>query len=238
MFPNNEYANLIQELHAEVPVVNPSLLACDFGNLQREIERLEQAGTKILHLDIMDGHFVPNLSIGVPVVEAIRKITKLPLDVHLMLDNPEKYLTAFRNAGADFLTVHIEVHPDPSEILQQIRQLGALPGLALNPPTPAETILPYLHLCDLVLTMSVMPGFGGQRFDENVLEKVRAFRAAVDEKHLQTLLSIDGGVNEDTIARCFRAGVHLLVAGTAVFKANDYRDQMARLRNLAREKVT
>ena len=219
----------IQKLISEVPTVNPSLLAADFGNLEQEIKRLEAGGAKVLHLDIMDGHFVPNISIGVPIVESIRKITQLPLDVHLMLDNPENFIGPFRKAGADFLTIHIEVHPDPREILDKIQHLGAVPGLAINPPTPAEKLLPYLDLCSLVLSMSVMPGFGGQKFDATVLDKVRIFKQNAKKS---MLLSMDGGVNEETIASCAAAGANLFVAGTAVFKANDYGEQMKKLLSL------
>ncbi len=220
---------MIPKLLTSTPLINPSLLAADFGNLEREIRRLEAGGTKILHLDIMDGHFVPNLSIGVPVVEAIRKITELPLDVHLMLDNADKFLVPFRKAGADFLTVHIEVYPDPRSILDEIRRLGAGPGIAINPPTPADTVVPYLKECSLVLTMSVMPGFGGQTFDPVALEKIRTFRKLTGPDFL---LSVDGGVNEQTIARCAAAGANLLVAGTAVFQADDYGTQLAYLQSL------
>ena len=219
-----------QKLIPEVPTVNPSLLAADFGNIEREIKRLEEGGAKVLHLDIMDGHFVPNISIGVPIVESIRKITQLPLDVHLMLDNPERFIGPFRKAGADFLTIHIEVHPDPRSILDEIRRLGAVPGLAINPPTPPEKLLPYLDYCSIVLSMSVMPGFGGQKFDQTVLEKVRLFR---QNSKTPMLLSIDGGVNEETIASCAAAGANLFVAGTAVFKADDYGTQMKKLLSLA-----
>ena len=220
---------MLQRLLTSVPLVNPSLLAADFGNLASEIHRLESGGAKILHLDIMDGHFVPNLSIGVPVVEAIRKITDLPLDVHLMLDNANRFLVPFRKAGADFLTVHIEVYPDPRPILDEIRSLGAVPGLAINPPTPAEAVVPYLDDCSLVLTMSVMPGFGGQEFDPSALDKIRRFRDLVGPDFL---LSVDGGVNEETLARCASAGANLFVAGTAVFQAADYGRQMQYLRSL------
>ena len=220
---------MLQELLTSTPLINPSLLAADFGNLEREIRRLESGGAKILHLDIMDGHFVPNLSIGVPVVEAIRKITELPLDVHLMLDNADRFLIPFRKAGADFVTVHIEVYPDPRAILDEIRSLGAEPGLAINPPTPAEAVVPYMNECSLVLTMSVMPGFGGQEFDPVALDKIRMFRNLAGPDFP---LSVDGGVNEETIARCATAGANLFVAGTAVFDADDYGKQMRYLKSL------
>jgi len=221
-----KFIPMLQELHTSAPLINPSLLAADFRNLEREIRRLEVGGAKILHLDIMDGHFVPNLSIGVPVVEAIRKITELPLDVHLMLDNADRFLVPFRQVGADFLTIHIEVYPDPRPVLDEIRSLGAQPGLAINPPTPAEAVIPYLNECSLVLTMSVMPGFGGREFDPTALEKIRMFR---DKVGPEFLLSVDGGVNEKTIARCAAAGANLFVAGTAVFQADDYGKQIQHL---------
>lgn len=226
--------SLIQDLLANQPVINPSLLAADFTKLGSEIRHLEEAGAQILHLDIMDGHFVPNLSMGIPIVESIRKITDLPLDVHLMLDNPADFLVPFRKAGADLLTVHIEVLPDPRPVLERIRNLGAIPGLSLNPPTPLETVLPFLEYCDLLLNMSVMPGFGGQTFDRTVLEKIRVLDTYKERTGAELVLSIDGGMNEETIGEAAKAGTNLLVAGTAIFKANDYMTQMPLLRNLAR----
>ena len=221
----------VADLVAQSPVMNPSLLAADFGNLEREIRRVEQAGARILHLDIMDGHFVPNLSIGVPVVEAVRQITELPLDVHLMLAEPHKYVKPFREAGADIITVHIEVLNDPRPLLEEIRQLGAAAGLASNPPTPIAQLAPFIRYADLVLTMSVMPGFGGQSFDPVALEKIAFIR---DHATPNTLISVDGGVNENTIVACAKAGANLFVAGTAVFSTVDYAEQMRRLADLAR----
>ncbi|MDR1959881.1 MAG: ribulose-phosphate 3-epimerase [Planctomycetaceae bacterium] len=214
------------------PVINPSILAADFAHLEDEIRKVEAAGAEILHLDIMDGHFVPNLSIGIPVVEAIRRITQLPLDVHLMLSEPAKYVKAFRKAGADILTVPIEVLDDPRPLLDEIRTLGAAAGLAHNPPTPIEKLSPFLKDCELVLTMSVMPGFGGQLFTESVLEKVRYIRENTDSG---TLISIDGGINLQTVVRAAEAGCHLFVAGTAIFGAEDYTVRMRELRRQANE---
>ena len=216
------------ELAAKCPLINPSLLAADFGNLEREIRRVEQAGAQILHLDIMDGHFVPNLSIGVPVVAAVRRMTELPLDVHLMLSEPQKYVKPFREAGADLITVHIEVLDDPRPLLDEIRRLGAAAGLAHNPPTPMEKTAPFLRDADLVLTMSVMPGFGGQAFEPVALKKIAFIREHADP---DTLISVDGGVNESTIADCARAGANLFVAGTAIFAATDYSERMRFLGN-------
>ncbi|MCL2624512.1 MAG: ribulose-phosphate 3-epimerase [Planctomycetaceae bacterium] len=216
------------ELAAKCPLINPSLLAADFGNLEREIRRVEQAGAQILHLDIMDGHFVPNLSIGVPVVAAVRRMTELPLDVHLMLSEPQKYVKPFREAGADLITVHIEVLDDPRPLLDEIRRLGAAAGLAHNPPTPMEKTAPFLRDADLVLTMSVMPGFGGQAFEPVALKKIAFIR---EHAGPGTLISVDGGVNESTIADCARAGANLFVAGTAIFAATDYSERMRFLGN-------
>ncbi|NLE38208.1 MAG: ribulose-phosphate 3-epimerase, partial [Pirellulaceae bacterium] len=207
-----------------------SMLACDFANIEREVRLAEQAGAKLLHLDIMDGHFVPNLSFGLPVVEAIRRVSSVPLDVHLMIEQPCRYLKRFRDAGADFLTIHIEVEPDPRAMLDEIRSLGVGAGLSLNPPTPAAAVEPFLDACDLVLVMSVMPGFGGQQFDPIALEKLSRFRKTGPSR---LLLAVDGGVNEKTIGRCARAGANILVAGTAFFGSDDYGRRLAELTTLA-----
>lgn len=218
-------------LGSRSPVLMPSLLACDFANLQQEIRDIESTGVHGLHLDVMDGHFVPNLSFGLPVIEAIRAVTDLPLDVHLMIDNPAEYAARYRDAGADCITVHAEVLDDPRPLLDEIRESGAMAGLSLNPPTPLETILPALPHCDLVLVMSVMPGFGGQEFDPVALEKLSRLR---DDPACDALLEVDGGVNPSTIADCVRAGADLLVAGTAVFGADDYQQRVDSLNQLAR----
>jgi ribulose-phosphate 3-epimerase len=212
-------SQLLADLHAAVPLVNPSLLACDFARLADELARLEEAGAKILHLDVMDGHFVPNLSLGVPIVEAVRRSTNLPLDVHLMISQPERYIHAFRQAGAALLTVHIEVAPDPRPLLADIRREGCAAGLSLNPRTPAESLKSFVKDCDLALVMSVEPGFGGQAFDPAALEKLRRLRAWAGP---DLLLSVDGGVGRRTLGPCAEAGADLFVAGTALFSENQY----------------
>jgi ribulose-phosphate 3-epimerase len=221
----------VDDLHAAVPLIAPSLLACDFAELGEEIRRVEAAGARVLHLDIMDGHFVPNLSFGVPVVEAIRRSTSLPLDVHLMISEPARYVRRFREAGADLLTVHIEVLSDPRPLLEEIHSLGAAAGISLNPPTAVETLEGCLDLCDLVLVMSVMPGFGGQTFQPVALEKLRRLRSAVGSN---VLLSVDGGLNGETIGPCAEAGADLFVVGSALFSEKDYGPFIREMTGLAR----
>ncbi len=210
---------MIDRLLRSVPMVAPSLLACDFARIEQEIRRVEDAGAGILHLDVMDGHFVPNISFGLPIVEAVRRVTDLPLDVHLMISNPGQYLKRFREAGADLLTIHIEAIPEPETLLEEIHALGAAAGISLNPPTPVTDIEPYLDQCELVLVMSVMPGFGGQVFQSAVLSKVRRIRELAGDR---LLLSMDGGVNLETVGECASAGAGLFVAGSALFSQNDY----------------
>ena len=220
----------LSDLRASVPLIAPSLLAADFGNLEREVRRLQQAGARILHLDVMDGHFVPNLSLGVPIVEAVRRVTDLTLDVHLMISNPVQFVEPFRRAGADLITIHVEVAPDPRELLARIRGLGAGAGIAINPPTPVQKVEDYLDHCDLVLTMSVMPGFGGQEFQPVALEKLCWLNERAPKG---TLLSVDGGVNLDTIGPCAEAGANLFVTGTALLGEANYDQRFAQLCSLA-----
>jgi ribulose-phosphate 3-epimerase len=206
-------------------------LACDFANLQQEIRRLEKAGARVLHLDVMDGHFVPNLSIGLPIVAAVRRVTSLVLDVHLMISEPGRYVEQFRAAGADLLTFHIETVADPRPLLVEVRRLGAVAGLTLNPPTPLEAVEPYLDDCDLLLVMSVQAGFGGQEFEPAALERLERLRR---RGRPELLLSVDGGVNCETIGPCARAGADLFVAGSALFAYHDYGRAMAEFTARAR----
>lgn len=219
----------IAALRSAAPTVLPSLLLCDFGNLEREVEQLEDAGVRGLHLDVMDGHFVPNLSYGMPIVEALRRLTDLPLDVHLMIAEPARYVRQFYDAGADIITIHSEAVPRPEAVLSQIRQLGAAAGVALNPDTPLSRVESFLGDCDLVLVMSVPAGFGGQVFDSSALDKLRALRQM---RHDQ-LLEVDGGINQDTIAQCAKAGADLFVVGSAIFQQQPYGPVLHQLTELA-----
>jgi ribulose-phosphate 3-epimerase len=224
----------LDQLHAAAPAVLPSMLLCDFGDLRREVDRLHAAGVKALHLDVMDGHFVPNLTYGPPLVEAFRKLTELPLDVHLMIDNPTQFLEEYAKAGADSMTIHIEAVPDPQEVLGHIRRLDRLAGLALNPSTPLSAIEPFLDLCDIVLVMSVQPGFGGQKFERVALEKLQTLRGRV---RAAQLLEVDGGVNDKTIAECRAAGADLFVVGSAIFRSKDYGESLSRLNGLVQRQM-
>lgn len=197
------------------PVVLPSLLACDFAQMDAELAALSQAGVRIVHLDVMDGHFVPNLTYGPPVIASWRKASTAIFDAHLMIADPARYLDAFLEAGCDQLTVHIEVLPDPQPVLRAIRAAGAKAGLALNPPTPIERVLPFLGEVDSVLVMSVMPGFGGQAFDPSSLSKIERLRS----ESPRLTIAVDGGIHEQTAPLVVAAGAGHLVAGSAVFRS-------------------
>jgi ribulose-phosphate 3-epimerase len=225
-----ERSNVIEQLRAATPAILPSLLLCDFGELRREVSQVEAAGVSAMHLDVMDGHFVPNISYGLPIVEAVRKATALPIDVHLMISDPGKYVEQFYKAGADSMTIHAEAVPDPRPVLDKIRAIGAVAGLAINPPTPLEKIDASLPHCDLVLVMSVMPGFGGQAFDDIALGKLRALR---DRADVRPLLEVDGGIAMSTIGRCAAAGAELFVAGSAIFRSGNYASAVSGLRSAA-----
>lgn len=223
----------LARLRTELPAILPSLLLCDFANLATELRKLEDAGARCLHLDVMDGHFVPNMTYGMTIVEACRRVSDLPLDVHLMIANPGKYLKHYREAGADLITIHAEAVDDPVPLLQEIRKLGAGAGLAINPPTSAESIVRCLPHCDLVLAMSVMPGFGGQSFNPVALEKLRFLREWSTKNQHPLLLEVDGGINEATVASCAQAGAGLFVVGSGIFRHADYSQPMKELRELA-----
>ncbi len=201
--------------------IAPSLLAADFTNLGRDVAAAEAAGARYLHLDIMDGHFVPNISYGPDVVKALRPLTSMIFDVHLMITDPDRYVDAFVAAGADLITVHAETCPHLHRSLQNIREKGVRAGVALNPSTPLSVLDWVLPETDLVLIMSVNPGFGGQKFIPSALDKIRALRQMVDSRGLSVLIQVDGGINLDTAAAVAAAGADVLVAGSAVFGQPD-----------------
>lgn len=205
--------------------IAPSLLSCDFARIGEEVRAIEAAGADLLHVDVMDAHFVPNLTIGPPVVAAIRKVASKPLDCHLMMTDPQRYVEAFAKAGADYLTIHVECNAPIGETLAAIRKAGVKPGLVLNPDTSIEAARPWLSQIDMLLVMSVWPGFGGQKFIAKVLETVRQARQAAPDLDIE----IDGGINEQTAKEAVAAGANVLVAGNYVF-SGDYAQRINSLR--------
>ena len=203
--------------------IAPSILSADFVNLERDIHDIEKNGADWVHVDVMDGLFVPNITIGIPVVQALRRVTDLPLDVHLMIDRPVRYVEQFVKAGADWLTIHLEADQPQNtlEALDKIRALGCKAAVSLKPRTPAEAALPYLTKCDMVLVMTVEPGFGGQSFMADMMEKVRFLRTTLDRVNPECRIEVDGGVDAVTQAVCKQNGADVLVTGSAYFKAAD-----------------
>ncbi len=212
--------------------IAPSILSADFRCLQDDIRRAEAAGADYIHCDVMDGHFVPNITFGPLLVDAVRKSTSLPLDVHLMISNPEKYIERFRQAGADILTVHAETCKDLPAVIQQIRASGARVGIAANPDQPLELLVPYLNQVDMVLLMTVFAGFGGQEFIAESLARIQTVRDLLNRQGLVVDLEVDGGMNTETAARVRAHGANVIVAGSFIFKSNDYKDRIAKLRGI------
>ncbi len=221
---------MLQHLRTNAPVIAPSMLKCDFGNLQQEVGSLDAAGFPVLHLDVMDGHFVPNLSYGPMVIKSMRKLTNTPFDAHLMISDPAKYLQEYIDSGCEAITFHLEAVPEPRPLLESIRNSDSVAGLAINPATPLEAAEPWLQYCDLLLVMSVKPGFGGQAFMPEVLSKVQRAREIAGER---LIISMDGGVAAGTIEECAAAGADLFVAGSSVFDEPDYESASQQLSRLA-----
>ncbi|HWR72577.1 MAG TPA: ribulose-phosphate 3-epimerase [Nitrospirota bacterium] len=213
--------------------VAPSILSADFSRLGEEIRAVEAAGADLIHVDVMDGHFVPNITIGPLVVEACRKVTKLPLDVHLMIENPERYIADFAKAGADYLTVHVETGYHLHRLVQNIREhKGVKAGISLNPATPIESVDYILGDIDMVLIMSVNPGFGGQAFIPSAFEKIKRLRGMIESRKLRVEIEVDGGVKPENAAQVSAAGADILVAGSAVFGAKDYKAAIQGIRGI------
>jgi len=214
-------------------IIAPSILSADFSRLGEEIAAIERGGADWVHVDVMDGHFVPNITIGPPVVASIRKITKLPLDVHLMIQDPDKYIEKFAKAGADIITVHVETSPHLHRSVQFIKDQGCKAGVSLNPATSLATLDHILSEVDMVLIMTVNPGFGGQEFIPSVLPKIKRLRKKITEKEIGVDIEVDGGVNLNTISKAAQAGGNIFVAGNAVFTTPDYGKTISELRRLA-----
>ena len=209
--------------------ISPSMLASDYANLEAELKKCESA--ELIHLDVMDGHFVPNISIGAPVIKAMKRVCSVPFDVHLMISDPLKYIEDFADAGADIITFHTECESDINETINKILECGCKAALAVKPATPVEAVYPYIDKLSMVLVMTVEPGFGGQSFMENMLPKIERLRADFPDIDIQ----VDGGVNAETIKTCARAGANVFVAGSAVFKSENPQETIALLKNNAKK---
>jgi len=213
-----------------VKKIAPSILSADFSRLADEVGAVEKAGADVIHVDVMDGHFVPNITIGPLVVQGLKKLTSLPLDVHLMIENPDRYIDPFVQAGGNWITVHAEVCPHLRRTIKKVRQLNARPGIVLKPSTPLKTLFPVLDEIDLILIMSVNPGFGGQSFIPSTLKKIERLRKIVDQNRYPLEIEVDGGVKVENIRDVSAAGAHIFVVGTGIFKTNDYEETIRKLR--------
>lgn len=214
--------------------IAPSLLSCDFSKMGEEIVRMDKAGADYMHLDVMDGAFVPNITFGAPIIKAVRNLTKVPFDVHLMIDNPFDYIDDFVNAGADIITFHVEAKSDIKATIDKINNSGVKAGLVIKPNTPASAIFPYLKDIYMVLIMTVEPGFGGQSFMADMMTKAEEIRKEAEKQGVEILIEADGGINEKTIDQCAKAGIDICVSGTGVFKAEDAKVAIENLKELSK----
>jgi ribulose-phosphate 3-epimerase len=212
-------------------IVSPSLLACDFSKLGEEIKKVADAGAEYIHLDVMDGAFVPNISFGAPVISCVRKVTNAKFDVHLMINDPIRYIDDFVKAGADIITIHYESCDDPKAVLRYIREKGVLASLSIKPATPADVIYPLIDELDMVLVMTVEPGFGGQKMIPETIDKVRAIREYASSRDIDLDIEVDGGVTADNVSLLKKAGANVIVAGSAVFKAEDPASVISAIKN-------
>jgi ribulose-phosphate 3-epimerase len=217
-------------MEVKVKKIAPSILSADFSRLGNEVRAIEKGGADVIHVDVMDGHFVPNITIGPLVVQGLKKLTSLPLDVHLMIENPERYIEVFARAGSDWITIHAEVCPNLKRMIKKIRQLNVRPGIVLKPATSLKTLYPVLDHLDLVLLMSVNPGFGGQSFIPSILKKIERLRKIIDQNCYRLEIEVDGGVKVENIKEVSKAGGDIFVVGTGIFKTKDYGETIRRLR--------
>jgi ribulose-phosphate 3-epimerase len=215
--------------------IAPSILSADFSRLGEEVRAVEKTGADVIHVDVMDGHFVPNITVGPLVVAGLRKLTSLPLDVHLMIEKPERYIEAFAQAGSTWMTIHAEVCSRLSRMIKEIRKLKVRPGVVLNPSTPLKTLYPVLDEVDLVLLMSVNPGFGGQSFMPSTLKKIERLRKIIDQNQYILEVEVDGGIKIENIGEVSRAGGDIFVVGTGIFKTENYKETMRKLRQEIKE---
>lgn len=213
--------------------IAPSLLSCDFAKMGEEIVRMDKAGADYMHLDVMDGAFVPNITFGAPVIKAVRSLTDVPFDVHLMIDNPYNYIDDFVNAGADIITFHVEAKSDIKATIDKINNANLKAGLVIKPNTPASAVFPYLKDIYMVLIMTVEPGFGGQSFMADMMPKVAEIKAEAEKQDTEIIIEADGGINDKTIAQCAKAGIDICVSGTGVFKADDAKQAIADLKTIS-----